>query len=284
MASKIYLIWAGEVSKKVAVQFKYFSENVFAPSLTSFMSETDIMAGELSVSTLMNELKECEFGIAFIYKDNARAPWVNFEIGALQCSTIAHGVSVLIIDNDQTSLAGTPLSDLQYKLFDKEGLWSILSRIVRAAQLDDNIETFKSRFGCYYSEFKKECDEIIKTNNSKPSQNTSSKKLEGSFEQILSELVSINNVLKLNYVEGLKEQIADLKRILSSMSEDSINTMKLSFRSQKYESAYKNFCSKINNLILKLYSNIKEKDSEEIRTVIGQLEKILEQTMNMCGE
>lgn len=283
ISNKIYLIWGGDISKKVALEFKTFSENVLAPSLTTFMSETDIIAGEFSVPTLMSELKECKFGIAFINKDNARAPWVNFEIGALKNSTIANSVSILIIDNNQTSLAGTPLSDLQYKLFDKTGLWKILSEIIEGAGFGESISAFKSRFESYFSNFKANCDKIINSNSSLCPSN-SLPNSEENYEQILSELVSINNVLKLNYIENLKEQITNLKRILLTMSEDSFNAMKLSFRSQKYESAYKNFCSQTNALISNLYITSNDNNSEIICSIISQLEKILEQTMSMCGE
>ena len=281
---KIYLIWSGDVSKNIAKEFKGLSNIVFAPSLGVFMSETDIMAGELSVSTLLGELRSCEFGLAFIYKDNARAPWVNFEFGALSSSAKSLGVFALIIDNNEKCLAGTPVSDSQYKCLNKDGLWNILTIIIEKCSLSENRDIFKERFDRNYPEFQKKCDEIIKKQQNRKTVNDSPLTNEDGYGEILGQLVSINNILKLGYVDEIKAQIMELKKILLALSSNNIDAIQLSFKSEKYELAYKNYVEKTLELISKLTASVNAGEPIDISVIIALLEKNIEQIMNICME
>lgn len=283
---QIYLIWSGDVSKNIAMTFKKFANMIFSPSINVFMSETDITAGELSVATLLQELKSSEFGLAFIYKDNARAPWINFELGALSSSSISHGVYALIIDNDEKCLAGTPVSDSQYKRFNKDGLWSVLSKIISECELDKSSEIFKERFNNSYPEFQRNCnDYIIDFQNKVSSKGFDSESTnDDNYGEILGQLVSVNNILKLNYVDELKTQITELKKVLLSLSSKNIEAMQLSFKAEKYELAYKNYIEKTRELISKLTSNVELGKAMENGQIISYLEKTIEQIMNICME
>lgn len=79
---KVFISWSGEKSKVAALALRDWIPNIIQAA-EPWMSEIDIGAGERWNPKVSGELKESNYGIVCLTKDNLDAAWIHFEIGAL---------------------------------------------------------------------------------------------------------------------------------------------------------------------------------------------------------
>ena len=79
---QIFTSWSGERSKAAALGLRSLLQDLFEDAVDVFISE-HINPGEAWAVRLGRELEESEFGIICIAQENARAPWLLFEAGAI---------------------------------------------------------------------------------------------------------------------------------------------------------------------------------------------------------
>ena len=82
---KLFISWSGETTRAIAEELRNWFPSVL-PFVQPFVSSEDIRKGtrwwlELSVS-----LQEMSCGILCLVPENANAPWINYEAGALSKS------------------------------------------------------------------------------------------------------------------------------------------------------------------------------------------------------
>src|SRR6185295_17387373 len=82
LTMKVFLSWSGTPSKTVAIAFRDLLKRVIQSS-EPWVSDRDIQAGRRWRGDLAEELRETNFGIICVTKDNQSAPWILFESGAL---------------------------------------------------------------------------------------------------------------------------------------------------------------------------------------------------------
>lgn len=128
---KIFLSWSGERSKQVASSLHDILKTVlhFAEP---WMSEIDIESGSRGLKDISNELEGRNFGIICITPENLRAPWINFEAGALSKSVENGRVVPLLLGMDAKDIP-PPLGQFQAKKLDKDGVKSVIYDINRNA-------------------------------------------------------------------------------------------------------------------------------------------------------
>ena len=117
---EIFISWAGENSKSIAIALKdALEKEIFGGSgLTCFVSNEDISSGDDWWKKINKELKKCKLGILCITKENFKKPWIHFESGAM----IARGLKVipLLFDCRVDMLKSTPLSGRHMVNFNNE--------------------------------------------------------------------------------------------------------------------------------------------------------------------
>lgn len=94
---KIFLSWSGDQSRGIAECFHNWLPKVLQ-YCKPYMSQRDIKKGDRWLGNINRELKDCQYGIAFLTKANVESPWLNFEAGALskeldgKLSPVLHGL------------------------------------------------------------------------------------------------------------------------------------------------------------------------------------------------
>jgi hypothetical protein len=127
MGMKLFLSWSGEISKKVALIFYDWIPSVIQ-SIEPYISIEDIEKGARWGNSISSELEQSSFGILFVTPDNIKAPWLNFEAGALSKAINISFVSPFLFGVKNSDLSG-PLVQFQSTLFDKEEIKKLVNSI-----------------------------------------------------------------------------------------------------------------------------------------------------------
>lgn len=123
---KLFVSWSGEYSRKVAETLKTWIPAVLQ-SVEVFYSPEDIEKGDDWNSRLTKELEECKYGVICLTPENVKAPWINFEAGALAKSMDSR-VSALMLGIETSDVKG-PLSRFQNTRFEKEDFKKLVRSI-----------------------------------------------------------------------------------------------------------------------------------------------------------
>ena len=280
----VFLSWSGGQSRKIADAFSDLFKSVFAPTIKSFMSSRDIGAGDRSIGTLFKMLEKCNYGVCFINAENARAPWIQFEAGALSKIVDDSQVMVLLLDqNSINSLYGTPLAEFQHKLFTKDDVKSIFNEIIKKYGLNDDKDSFLKRFDGDWDDFYNKAEEALKekivienvTENVQFAE-------KGDLDTIKKMLLNVQNLLKTEYSQTIKDSISlldELKKIVKSMSPEDLKDMKMQFKVQRYELVFQQNIRDIEDIIDDL-----ESEEYAIDVVREKLNNIIGRTMSLIND
>lgn len=130
----IFLSWSGVRSKQVAELLHEWIPDVLQFART-WMSAESIEFGTSWNNEIRKELKETNFGIILVTRENYDAPWLMFEAGALSKDMEVSRVVPLIADPDMKieNLTG-PLTQLQAAtVFSKQNLLRLFKDINSAS-------------------------------------------------------------------------------------------------------------------------------------------------------
>jgi hypothetical protein len=130
---KVFLSWSGSRSRAVALALREWLP-VILQSVEPWMSETDIPAGSRWNSEVGRQLQHAGFGIICLTSDNAAAPWILFEAGALAQSFEEGAVCPYLLDLPYKDLNG-PLTQFQGKRADAQGTYEVLAAINERADV-----------------------------------------------------------------------------------------------------------------------------------------------------
>src|SRR5437016_4734535 len=79
---KIFISWSGSRSKLLGNKLRTWLPLVLQ-NVHPYMSNDDIPTGARWLHSISSELESSDFGILCLTPENLRAPWINFEAGAL---------------------------------------------------------------------------------------------------------------------------------------------------------------------------------------------------------
>ena len=127
---KVFISWSGERSKLLAGALRDWIRPILQ-SVEVWMSEADIDAGDRWGQEVARELSACNFGIICVTPENAKAPWLLFESGALAKSLEGSKVIPLLFELELRDISG-PLAQFQAKKFDRIGLAEVANSINKA--------------------------------------------------------------------------------------------------------------------------------------------------------
>jgi hypothetical protein len=114
---KVFISWSGERSLAVANALKSFIGNTIQ-AVVPFVSKDDIASGDRWSTRLEKELRENEFGILSVTRDNLNARWLLFEAGAL--SNLSIPMVPYLFDLEPSDLTGSPLLQFQSSIYRNE--------------------------------------------------------------------------------------------------------------------------------------------------------------------
>ena len=99
----------------------------------TYVSSENIDKGARWSSDILKALEDSFFGVLCITQENIKAPWINFEAGALLKSFEKSRVSPFLFGITRTQLQG-PLVQFQSTIFEKEDIKKMVSSINKACE------------------------------------------------------------------------------------------------------------------------------------------------------
>jgi hypothetical protein len=111
---KIFISWSGDRSKAVAEALRSWIPDVIHAA-KPWVSGVDIRAGMRWSREVDEQLRDTQFGILCLTKENQTAPWLVFEAGALAKSVEGAAVCPYLIDLSPSELGTGPLTAFQAK-------------------------------------------------------------------------------------------------------------------------------------------------------------------------
>lgn len=285
----VFLSWSGDQSKKIAEAFEELFKAVFAPTIRCFLSTKNIGAGARSIGELFRALEKCNYGVCFINSENAKAPWIQFEAGALSKIIDDSRVMVLLLEeNSINNLFGTPLGEFQHKLFNKEDIRSIFEEIIKIFDYSDDKDSFLQRFDSSWSDFYDKSVMVLNEKNIEEDAIVSGQFLEKTELDIIKKmLINVQNLLKTEYVQNVKDSISlldELKRIIKNMSPEDLKDMKMQFKVQRYELVFHQNIQNIEEIIDDLENEGRELDDISVGKIREKLNNIIGRTMSLIND
>ena len=83
MATKVFLSWSGDLSRKLADALRSWLPSALQ-SVKPYFTPEDIEKGAKWGSEISKELESSNIGIVCLTRDNTEKPWILFEAGALE--------------------------------------------------------------------------------------------------------------------------------------------------------------------------------------------------------
>lgn len=278
---EVFFSWSGDKSKEIALKFQDLFKRVFEPAVTSFMSSRDIGAGRRSLDVLFSKLEQCNYGISFVDAENAKAPWMQFEAGALSKLIDTSRVMVLILDGNVQSLEDTPLNEFQHKLFNKDDIKSIFAGIIDSYKLEKSKETFMQRFEGEWDNFYRNAQVILEREEVQKKIETDE---DDKLDVIMKMLLGVQNLLKTEWTQNIKDSksmVNELKSIVCSLKPEDLLKVQLSFKIQRYELFSQQIIHEIEEVIEDMDSGEGEKCIERSK---NRLERIIQNAISLIGD
>jgi hypothetical protein len=157
---KVFISWSGDMSHKIALALGEWLPSVIQ-AVKPFVSSRDIAAGDRWGDVLAGELEETRFGIICITPFNLRAPWLNFESGALS-KTVDHSSVVPLLCGVDRSMVRGPLAQFQSTLFNRDEMQALLcslnDRLSEESRLSE--ELLRRTFDLWWPQLDKDLSAI----------------------------------------------------------------------------------------------------------------------------
>ena len=125
---KVFITWSGEKSKAVAHALKVWIPDVLN-AVKTWMSVSDLGAGERWNVAIANELEKTRIGIICLTKSNLSEPWIMFEAGALAKSLKDSFVCPYLVDLDPLDIPKGPLTQFHAKRSTREETFQLISTL-----------------------------------------------------------------------------------------------------------------------------------------------------------
>ena len=122
----IFLSWSGKRSQKAAEAFYDWLPDVLQ-TVRPWFSTQDIGSGAGWNQEIRNALRESNFGIIFVTRDNQEKPWLMFEAGAIAKHVEEARVIPLIVDDElKPEMLTGPLGQLQSRVATEDNIFKLL--------------------------------------------------------------------------------------------------------------------------------------------------------------
>ena len=128
--------------------------------MATFVSSEDIGKGQQWRTTLTGALAESQRGIICLTPDNFDKPWVLFESGVLTKALERLVLYTLLVNSlDPRALSGSPLSQFQHTLLQKEDVLRLLESI--NSELGAAKRTSSGRLSVVLQQRRRDLDRLI---------------------------------------------------------------------------------------------------------------------------
>lgn len=146
---KVFLSWSGDTSHRVAQEFSSWIPCVLQ-AIKPWISSKDIDRGSIWFTEITDQLKDTNFGVLFVTRENQSKPWLLFEAGALSKGLTENRVCTVLVDLTVSDIeAGSPFQQLNHTKIDRSGILSLIKTMnnkLDANSVADNLleQTFEA--------------------------------------------------------------------------------------------------------------------------------------------
>ena len=157
---KVFISWSGPTSHKVATILRDWLPSVIQ-SVEPYVSSEDIDKGARWSTDIAGELNQATFGLLCVTKDNVRAPWLNFEAGALGKSVDKSRVCPVLFRIKRSEVDG-PILQFQSTICEKDDVLKLL-KAVNTGCAEHGIDDFRleKTFDVWWPSLLTELDAIV---------------------------------------------------------------------------------------------------------------------------
>lgn len=149
---KLFISWSGSPSREIASLLKDWICEVIQ-EIDAFLSDEDISKGARWGAELTEKLGGTSEGVICVTNSNLRAPWLNFEAGALSKLTESASVRPLLFGITKSDVQG-PLSGFQMTSSeDKEDMYKFVQSMNSACESPLLEERLRRAFDRTWPEF-----------------------------------------------------------------------------------------------------------------------------------
>lgn len=213
MATKVFISWGGDLSKKLANEIKTWLPNVLQ-SVKPYFTPEDIQKGARWEQEISKELESSNVGILCLTNDNINRPWIIFEAGALSKNVGKANVCPILFNIENTAIEG-PLSCFQSTKFEKEEIKKLVKTInMTAGDLKLEETNLNAIFEKWWPDLETNINRIISEHKQKrQSPRRSDREL---IEEIL-ELARMNSMNRYGDRDELRNHLANLLTTLDDI-------------------------------------------------------------------
>ncbi|MEX1013644.1 MAG: hypothetical protein WDZ80_00600 [Candidatus Paceibacterota bacterium] len=160
----IFFSFSGKYSNEYALAFKAYIENVIQG--VNILISSDLKGGDFWGSEIRQNLKDADYGIAFITRGNQLNTWINFEVGYIfgkegrKCTGILLDVGPSEIHE--------PLKSINHKFPEKESLKNLIFEINDLLKSPRNKSVIKNAFEKNWSDFDNKVQQLKNEHNPEP--------------------------------------------------------------------------------------------------------------------
>ena len=168
MASKVFISWGGNLSKRLAEEIKKWLPSVLQ-FVKPYFTPDDIEKGARWESNIAQELSSSNIGIICLTKDNINRPWILFEAGALSKNLEKSNVCTILFNVDSSEITG-PLTCFQATKFDEADFKKLIKTINNTggeSKLDPAV--LDEVFNMWWPRLKERIEQIIREYKDEPS-------------------------------------------------------------------------------------------------------------------
>jgi TIR domain len=199
---QLFISWSGDRSKALAACLRDWLPLVIQ-SVTPWFSPEDIDKGARWLSELNTQLEKQSVAIVCVTPENANAPWLLFEVGALSKALDASWVCPVLVGIEPTELQG-PLAQFQATRTTHEDIRKLLLTVNKRLETPLAEPKLDTIFELLWPKLEKELSAIRNLQKSSPSTHRPT-------NDILSEV--------LERVRGLERHVVDLRTEQSQRTE-----------------------------------------------------------------
>ena len=164
MATRVFISWSGELSRRVAELLNVWIGNVLQ-GVATWISTEDIDKGSIWFAEIGSQLAEVGVGVICLTPENITAPWILFEAGALSKGLTQSRVCPIAINIEPSDLK-PPLSQFNVSRPRKDDMLKLIKTINSqngSTALSD--EKVKSAVEKWWDDFERPFDKIIKSHS-----------------------------------------------------------------------------------------------------------------------
>lgn len=126
---KVLISWSGASSNGAAEALSTLLKDVLQALVDPWVSSKDIAVGLPWHRELTRQLAKSQFAVLCLTRDNLRAPWLNFEAGAVSNAFDESFVCPYLLDLRPHDIRDSPLGNFQACSADRAGTFKLISTL-----------------------------------------------------------------------------------------------------------------------------------------------------------